>query len=101
MTNLTVGSSSVAMRLVFDKLRAGEDFMVIDPKASTYQMSKTKATKRLMAAGVAIDGRKGGVLVRRGHATAQKFVMDSMHSLNFYWITESGRAAARAIAKKT
>jgi len=52
MTNLTVGSSSVAMRLVFDKLRAGEDFMVIDPKASTYQMSKTKAKKRLMAAGL-------------------------------------------------
>ena len=48
----TTGSSGLATRMLFDKLKEGEDFVVIDPKASTYPMSKAKAKKRLIAAGL-------------------------------------------------
>ena len=48
----TSGSSGLCMSLLADKLRAGEEFVFIDPKASIYRMSKTKAKRRLMAAGL-------------------------------------------------
>lgn len=48
--------------------------------------------------GVALDGRKGGVLVRRGHATSKRIVMNACEALNFYWITEAGREAARKLS---
>lgn len=50
--------------------------------------------------GVALHGRTGGVLVRRGYATSKKFAVDSNISLNFYWITEAGRVAAKALVEK-
>lgn len=48
--------------------------------------------------GVALDGRKGGVLVRRGHATSKRFVMNAHEALNFYWATDAGREAARKLS---
>jgi hypothetical protein len=47
------------------------------------------------ALGVALHGRTGGTLVRRGHATSKKVVLNSTMKLNFYWITEAGSLAAR------
>ncbi len=46
------GSSGLSMQMIFDALKSGDDFVVFDPKAFNYPMSKTKAKKRLMAAGL-------------------------------------------------
>lgn len=54
-----------------------------------------------MKPGVALDGSKGGVLVRRGHATSKRFVMDANGILNFYWITEAGREAVFVARQET
>jgi hypothetical protein len=46
--------------------------------------------------GVALHGRSGGLLVRRGHAKSKRYALDSTEKLNFYWITEAGRMAAQS-----
>lgn len=51
--------------------------------------------------GVALFGKTGGVLVRRGHATNKRHVMNLSQSLNFYWITDEGRMAAQSTSQAT
>jgi len=51
--------------------------------------------------GVALYGRTGGLLVRSGHATRVRHRLDSTESLNFYWITDAGRLAAKTVNQNT
>lgn len=55
-TNFIFGTagnlSGFPIIMLFEKLQTGEELVFLDPKASTYAMSKTRAKNRLMAAGL-------------------------------------------------
>ncbi len=63
-----------------------------------YQIEVNTAAGR--RPGLALDGRKGGVLVRRGHAVGRWIRLDRQGGLRFYWITDAGRTAARTASSQ-
>lgn len=52
------------------------------------------------APGVALDSKRGRVLVRRGHASSRRFAIGASEYLTYYWITEAGRTAAMQLTTK-
>jgi DNA helicase HerA-like ATPase len=59
----SAGVTNTARRLLFEKLRRGEPFLIFDPQGYYVEMSRRKAKKRLTAAG--LRPAEANAIVRR------------------------------------